>query len=256
MLIGIQSKLDVGAVFGAQEVAAPTSHQQFQAITGLSLSAFYPCTSASGSLVDTVAAANLTAVGSPKYLVGVGGDLGVSCELASSGFSASVNDPGLSSCIIGAIGTHPGAVASLPGIVGRASATGFPSIAVYRALSTVNYPTALIRDSGANSLSLSDVTADVVTPPRPCLYLVQIDRAATTARFFVYDSNKQLVNQTGSIAGWATFSGGTTPGFYIGSFAISLTAGFASSLAFYATGAQCEGTTILSSIARGLGFGG
>lgn len=251
MLIGIQSNIKPGLLVG-EEISVPYSATAFTQATGITPTSYYTCQNASGALVDIVAGNNLTQVGTPSYRKSVSFYVGVGTDVAASGFAANVNDPGLSSCIFGAIGTFPKAFASLPGIFGRNSSTGFPACAIYRALNTVKYPTFLVRDATLQ-LALSDSNINVVDPERPILYLGQVDRAASTARFYVADSYKALTSLSGSISGFGTLSGGTTPNCFIGG-AGGLSSGFSCALAFFATGTQCEGV-ILPTLARRLNFG-
>jgi hypothetical protein len=254
-LIGPQAKLRSGAFYGEQP-SYPTTAAAFLSATGINPASLYTCLDASGSLVDSVGAANLSPATSPAYRQPIAGSIGVSTDSASNtGFQANVNDPGASSYILGAIGIFGTTfAATLPGIWGRNSGTGFPACQMYLAGYNLTYPTFLVRDA-VSALVLSDATANVVTPIRPVLYLGQIDRAGTTARFLVADSNKVLVTQTGSIAGFGTLSGGSVPLFSTG-FGQGVAGGFKLSLGFTASGAQCEGSTVLLNLAKRLGFAG
>lgn len=258
MLIGPQTRLRLG-VFSGEQVSYPTTGAAFLSSTGLNLTSLYTLQDASGAATDSVGSNHLSTVtGSPSYRREVSGATGITYDAAANtGHSANVNDPGLSSCIFGAIGVwNTTFAASQPGIVGRMSATTVPCCAIYRAADNVNYPTMLIKGATTGSLNLSGVGINVVTPRRPVLYLGQIDRTAALARMVVADSDKILTNQSGSIAGFDTFSGGAAPQFLLGAGTGTIfKGGFACSMAFYATGAQCEGTTTLINLAKRLGFG-
>lgn len=258
MLIGPQTRLRVG-VFSGEQVSYPTTGAAFLASTGLNLSALYTLQDASGAAVDSVGSNHLSTVtGSPGYRQAVSGATGITYDAAANtGHSADVNDPALSSCIFGAIGVWNTAfAASQPGVVGRMSTTTVPCCAIYRAADSVNYPAMLIKGATTGSIQLADVGINVVTPRRPVLYLGQIDRTAAVARMVVADSNRVLTNQSGSIAGFDTFTGGVAPQFLIGAgTGVIFKGGLAASLAFYATGAQCEGTNTLLTLAKRLGFG-
>lgn len=255
MLIGPQAKIRSGPFYGEQP-SYPLTASAFLKATGINPSSLYPCLDASGALVDVVAGNNLSVATSPKYRQVVAGSIGVSTDATSNtGFQANVNDPGASSYILGAIGIFGTTyAATLPGIWGRNSGTGFPACTMYLAGYNLTYPTFLVRDA-STALVLSDATINVVSPLRPILYLGQIDRAGTTARFIVADSNKVLTTKTGSIAGFGTLSGGSIPLFSTG-FGQGTAGGFKLSLGFTATGAQCEGASVLTNLAKRLGFAG
>lgn len=254
MLVGPQTKLRAGAFTGEQP-SYPTTSAAFSASTGITPSSLYTCLIASGALVDVVSGNNLSVATSPKYRQAVAGSVGVSTDATSNtGFQANVNDPGASSFILGVVGIFGTTfAATLPGIWGRNSGTGFPACTMYLAGYNLTYPTFLVRDA-VSALVLSDNTANVTTPLRPVLYMGQIDRASNTARFIVADSNKILVNQSGSITGFGTLSGGSVPLFSTG-FGQGTAGGFKPSLGFTAGGIQCEGATVLTTLAKRLGFG-
>lgn len=254
MLVGPQAKLRAGAFTGEQP-SYPTTSAAFTNATGITPSSLYTCLVASGALVDVIGGSNLGVATSPKYRQAVAGSVGVSTDATSNtGFQANVNDPGVASYIIGAIGVFGTTfAATLPGIWGRNSGTGFPACTMYLAGYNLTYPSFLVRDA-VSTLLLSDATANVTTPLRPVLYLGQIDRASSTARFIAADSNRVIVNKTGSIAGFGTLSGGSIPLFSTG-FGQGSAGGFKLSLGFTATGAQCEGADVLTTLAKRLGFG-
>jgi len=258
MLVGPQTKLRAGAFTGEQP-SYPTTSAAFAASTGITPTSLYTCLGASGTLVDVVGGNNLAVTGTPRFNQQIGGSVGVNYNLAGAvGHSANVNDPGLSSCMFGAIGIWMGSgpAASFPGIIGRITVGLIPEIALYKASDTLNYPRVDIKGATTGSLSLFDTNINVVTPRRPVLYIVQIDRTNTTARLIVADSMKLLTNQSGSIATHDTYSGGASPLFYVASgTGITLRGGLGLSLAFYATGAQCEGASTPLNIAKRLGFG-
>ena len=254
MLIGPQVKITT--LLTSEQYSTPGTAAGFLNATGITPTSIYLCRDSSGSLIDSVSGNNLAQVGTPKYNVPVVGQFGVSYTSSGSGHGSNVNDFAGNSVIFGCIATHPATPdAGLPGLIGRVSNTSFPCAAMYRTTETLKYPTFLIRDT-VSTLTLSDATINTVEPIRPILYLAQIDRANTTARMVVADANRILTNQSGSIAGFGSFTGGTSPIFYTGDASIVFRAGNALSYGFYATGAQCEGSTKLLNVARGLGFGG
>ena len=252
MIVGVQFPL-YGPVINASIPSYPPSHAAFLAATGLTLSAFYDCQVASGNLVDSVNARNLTAVSTPRYRYVNLGHQGIYCDSIADGFSAAVNDPVLNSAIIGAVANFPGSFATLDSVIGRQSDTTFPCFCIYRN-NTVTYPQFLVRDAAAASASLQDTTVDVIAGGRPLLFLGQLDRNANLARMVVCDTNKVIVNASASIAAHVTFTGGTNPKFAIGAGNFT-SGGVAVNMAFYAEGVQCQGTTKLLDIAYRLGYG-
>lgn len=260
MLIGPQAKIRSGPFTGEQP-SYPLTASAFLKATGINLTSLYTYTDASGALVDVISGNNLSStLGTPAYRQPVAGSTGISYDGASNtGQYANVNDPGLSSCIIGAIGTFGTVfVGTNPGIFGRISATTRrPEASIYRGASNVNWPIFRIQDTGTFTLNLADTNVNVVTPIRPILYLGQVDRANNVARFVVADSNSILLNTSSSIVGCGTLTGGISPNFFSGGGDGNVfKGGYKGSLGFYATGAQCEGTSVLVNIAKRLGFGG
>lgn len=260
MLIGPQAKPRSGVFYGEQP-SYPLTGDAFLKATGISLTSLYTYMEASGNLVDVVGGINLTTtLGTPTYQQPVAGSVGISYDGASNtGHYADVNDPGLSSCLIGAIGTFGTVYAGKqPGIFGRISSnTRRPEMSIYRMLDSLNYPVFRIQDTGTFTLNLIDVNVNVVTPIRPVLYLGQVDRTNNVGRFVVADSNRFLYNGSGSIVGCGTLTGGLLPNFFSGGGnGLVFKGGYKGALGFYATGAQCEGTDVLTNLAKRLGFGG
>lgn len=258
MLIGPQAKIRSGPFTGEQP-SYPLTSAAFLSATGITPTSLYTCLDASGTLVDVVGGNNLTIVtGTPKFRQDVGGSVGISYDGASNtGHSgSSVNEPGTNSILFGVIGTW-GTVfgGTNPGMVGKVSTTTVPNCFIYRASDTLNYPSMQVKGNPTGSLLLTDVSVNMVSPVRPILVIGQIDRTNTTARLLAADSNKLLTLQSGSIAGFSTFTGGTAPQWAIaaGTGAV-FKGGFKCSYSFYATGAQCEGTNIALNVAKRLGF--
>lgn len=260
MLIGPQAKIRSGPFTGEQP-SYPLTASAFLKATGINLTSLYTYTDASGALVDVISGNNLSStLGTPAYRQPVAGSTGISYDGASNtGQYANVNDPGLSSCLIGAIGTFGTVYAgNQPGIFGRiSSTTRRPEMSIYRGASNVNWPIFRIQDTGTFTLNLVDTNVNVVTPIRPILYLGQVDRANNIGRFVVADSNRILYNGSGSIVGCGTLTGGLLPNFFSGGGnGLVFKGGYKGALGFYATGAQCEGSTVLTNLAKRLGFGG
>ncbi len=260
MLIGPQAKIRSGPFTGEQP-SYPLTASAFLNTTGINLTSLYTYTDSSGPLVDVIGGANLTSIlGTPSYRQPVGGSVGISYDGASNtGHYANVNDPGLSSFIIGAIGTFGTVyVGTQPGIFGRISVTTRgPEASIYRDGAAVFYPVFRIQDTGTFTLALGTVSINTVSPIRPVLYMGQVDRTNNLAYFLVADSNRILYNGSGSIAGCGTLTGGVLPTFFSGGGDGNVfKGGYKGSLGFYATGAQCVGSTVLTNLAKRLGFGG
>lgn len=254
MLIGLQSP-----IYGTTVIAPPSyplTSAAFLAATGITLTSYYPCQDASGSLVDTANANNLSAVVSPLYKRINRGHLGIDADTAGDGFAAAVNPIGVNSAIMGAVVTFKASSgpAVTPYVIGLSSDTTFPSFLIYRANDNLKYVNLLLNDTAAGSLLLGDVASDIVTANRPYLVMAQIDKNANLGRLVIADSRRILVNTSGDITGFITLTGGSNPKFNI-SGAGTATASAAVSLGFFATGVQCQGTTKLVDIAYRLGWG-
>jgi len=253
VLLGPQTRIET-LLWKSDRFSTPTTSAGFLSATGITPTSLYNCREASGAAVDSVSGNNLAAIGSPKYQQPIGGKIGFKYDTAGAGHGSNVNDFASNSVIFGCVATIPSTPsAGLPGIIGRTFYTTFPEAMIYRASDAVKYATFTIRDS-VSTLILSDNSLNLVDVQRPILYIGQIDRTNTTARFLIADTNKILTQRSGSIAGFGTLTGGSSPMFCFGA-GTSFVAGPAVCYAFYATGAQCEGSTKLLNVARGLGFG-
>lgn len=253
MLIGPQTRIETFLV--GDRFNTPGTAGSFLAATGINPTSIYQCQESSGSAIDSVSGNNLDVIGSPKFRAAFGGKTGFKYDVAGAGHGSDVNDFASNSVLFGCIATNPATPSvGLPGLIGRTCFTTFPSAMIYRASDSVKYATFTIRDS-VSTLVLSDNSINVVDNPRPVLYVGQIDRTNNTARFLVAHTSKVLTQQSGSIAGFGTLTGGFAPMFCFGA-GTKMVAGPAVLYGFYATGAQCEGSTKPLSVAKGLGFGG
>jgi hypothetical protein len=229
----------------------PTSGADFTAQTGLTATSLYLCEEASGNMVDAVGGLTLTAAGTPVYGGYVGPKLGLGFNSTSDAFVANVHDLAAASGLYLCAAYHTTTPDSL--IFGRTNAGSDPGIMVGVATPASGTLRGILRDDGANALTLApalDVRGKLV------LEILQVDRAANVARLFLKPRGEPAVTASGSIAGFSTFSAASqtfglcnyVPG------TTSQTGGFTATLLAVATGAQCQGTALCDAIAAGLGF--
>jgi hypothetical protein len=230
----------------------PVTAARTAALTGITPQALYPCQELSGSLIDVVGGLNLAAAGTPTYQHQVADRAGIYYDASVDGHTANVNDLGAASGLYCAVvRALPIAPVTTYGLFGRGNAAVAECCLVYTT-GGVNYVGVLIRDSGSNSLGLSDAALDVKTPTHAHLITLQIDRAAAVARLRVSRPGAVASAISGSIAGFATLSGAAQ---VYGHGAVpAMSGGNMVSWAMVAVGAQCEGADVPAAIARGLGW--
>lgn len=227
----------------------PATSQEFTARTGITPSAIYLCDEASGNLVDAVGASDLASTGTPIYRYSSSGRSGLWYDTPGDKHTADVNALGTTSGIYGCVGQIT-TTGSTIGLMGRVNAALADGVAMYLAAPAAGQLAALIRDSGANSLTISP--AQNVFSLGLFLAQIQIDRAASTARMRI-SWGTGSASASGSIAGFATLDGaamefgfGALPG-------LTATTGSVH-YGFVATGSATEGAGVLQSIAESLGW--
>jgi hypothetical protein len=216
----------------------------------LDLTSLYLADEASGNLLDRIGAHDLVAAGTPVYRDVVGGKLGTTYNSSSDGHSADVHDFAEASglfVLVAHFTTTPDTF-----VCGRVNPLGTAGAFLNVATPASGTLRASIRDSGAGALTLAPAT-DV--RGKTMIAIVQVDRAAATARLFLKARGEASITATGSIAGFSTLSEASQ------SFALcnptgvtSQTGGFTALMVAVATGEQTEGETILERIAGRLHF--
>lgn len=233
----------------------PLTGAAFTALTGLTLTSLYLCQEASGDLADSVGANTLTASGTPTYQRMLpDGRLGVYADAAADGHFADVWTLGSDSCWMGAVFEMVADLGSGAGIVGKLNAGGASDgadININSATGTLNL---LVRDTGVNSRNVSGTT-DLRALGGLWLGQIQIDRAAGTARARAsrWQGGASPEAISGSIAGYAALDGAVAMEAGFGSYGARF-GGNAVSWGAFATGVQCEGASLLATIASSMGF--
>jgi hypothetical protein len=226
----------------------PASAGAFAQATGMAPTALYTFDEASGPLLDRVGSAHLPAAGAPVYRHGgPGGYRGVLHRVSTSdAHSADVNAVGTSSFIVGTVGYLPASAAANHRYVGRLNAAAADGYAIYTQTdpSTVTF---LVRDVGTNSL----VFGLQQDPTVPQLYLMQVDRAASTLRGRISGGGRVMSTGNASIAGFGSLDGPSQL-FAFGSHVLG--SGVHNFYAFLVMGVQTEGLNRLAQVARGLGW--
>lgn len=220
------------------------------AILGLTPDEIWTMDEASGNLVGKIAATALAVAGAPTFQRRTLGDLGVYYDAAGDNHNAAVFAFGVGSAWIGAIVEIVSTGAGQPGAIGRSDAAAAESAALY--LQNTGEPSALIRDNGANSLTLVGPT-DLRTVDTQWFCQLQIDRATTTARMLwsPLNNNAPPFFVEGSISGFASLDSGDEV-FHLGDFG-TFGEGLNVQWASVARGVQCEGAHLLRTIARKVG---
>lgn len=233
----------------------PVTASHVNLLTGITPTALWPCTQLSGNLVDVVGGFNLAPVAAPVYQAQVGDRRGIRyAQGANDAHLADVCDLAAASGMYVCMVLPSQSQANFDGIMGRLNAAGADGVAGYM-VGGQNYPQFVFRDSGANQLTLTPVTIDIRSQRQVCLFVIQIDRTAAVARVRISQPGRLVTEVSGSIAGFATFTG-AAQSFGFGALlpATSLVGGASVCWGMFATGAQCEGATRPQIVARGLGF--
>ena len=214
-----------------------------QAASGLTWSGFYRMNEASGNLVDATGNGNtLTAQNTPTFLATVGDRVGVHYDAATDGHRAAVLSFGSSSFVYLVCFIPPSTTGAYHGIAGSLDTT---VTGAYSYMETAGNTVTTVFADGATAPSVT-TTADIRTPQVPILLGVQGDRAATTGRVRVSRRGQNLDSGTVSIAGQGTYTGAAQQ-FRTGAFGVfSLVGGCKVSWIAVATGAQCEGASVLA----------
>lgn len=234
----------------------PASGAEFTALTGLTASSLYLFDEASGNLVDEIAAAALTASGTPTFAYVVGGRRGVYYVGALDYHRADVNDVGSGSFIytqVCSLVVNPAANR----FFGTRRFTGTSpeaSWAIYAPFASDGRPRMQIRD-GTSSLDVVapasvDMRADLGVP---FLISIQRDNSTNTARIRVTKVGTPYGNSEASCAGFGSLNtAGAT--FSFGRPQSNLGDGVWFGWAQLSTGVQCEGSSKLADLHRALGW--
>lgn len=234
----------------------PLTGAAFTALTGLTLTSLYLCQEASGDLADTIGANTLTAVNTPTYQRRMpDGRLGVYYDAALDGHYADAWTLGSNSVWMAAvveIVSDPGGAGS--GIVGKLNAAGASDgcdVNINTGTGTMNM---LVRDTGAVSLNVTGTT-NLRALGGLWLAQLQIDRAATTARSRMsrWSGGASPETLSGSIASHGALDGVLAMEAGFGQYGARV-GGCAVSWGAFASGAQCEGASLLATIAGLMGF--
>lgn len=220
-----------------------------QRAVGLTLTSLYTFEEASGNLADVISGLNLSAAGSPVYGGVVGGKRGITFNSAVDGFSSDVHDIGLASAIFVHVGHHTTTPDSF--VFGRA--TGDSATCAHVAVAT---PAAGKLRAIVNALPAAlTLLPDMDVRGKTVLTVLQIDRAAGTARMYLKERGGPDELKVGSIGTHGTFSA-ASQSFGVNNYGgvTSQTGGFTSMLLGVATGTQCEGANVAARIAGGMRF--
>jgi hypothetical protein len=222
----------------------------WRTLTRLDLASAYHFRAASGNVSDLIGSAHLVAGGGPTYSVTRDGAGGIAYDTNGDFHRADVHDFAAASawwCAVVYIDPAVGTEA----LVGRTNAAIATGAVIYVAVPAAGQIGLAVRDDGANSV-IPVGTGD--WRGKLCLVQAQIDRTAAVCRLRVSARGSTPdAPAAGSIAGFSTlfeagqvFGVGTLPGLvggHITAFACAV-----------ATGAQCEGASLLAGIAGRLGF--
>jgi hypothetical protein len=243
----------VGAAAAGPTPVYPATGAAFTTATGLTAAWLALCDEASGVVDDKIGTGDLTAGGTPVYQYAMtGGRPGLHYNSSGDKHAADINALGSASGIYSTVfqvPTNPGS--STSGIIGRSNAALTEACSVGIATAN-NFPSVLVRDTGAGSLSVNFGAGVNVRTGGPYIISLQIDRAAGTMRCRL-SGNGALVEQiTGSIAGFLSLDGASME-FGFGA-VLGRVFGCANSYGFVCTGVQCEGASVLADLHAALGW--
>lgn len=233
----------------------PLTGAAFTALTGLTLTSLYPCQEASGNLADAVGANTLVAGGTPTFQRTLpDGRKGVHYDAALDKHAADVWTLGSSSLWLAAVFEMVADVGTAAGIIGRLNLAGASDGCDINIATSTGFPNLLVRDSGVVSLNVSGST-NMRALGGVWLGQLQIDRAGTTARarFSRLGGGAAPQALSGSIASHGALDGVMSMESGLGSYG-ARSGGNAVSWAGVAFGAQCEGASLLATLAAAMGF--
>jgi hypothetical protein len=226
------------------------SPQTIQSLLQLDLDEMYGCQEASGNVVGLIAGTELGPTGTPVFQRQTSGRFGIYYDTDGDMHSAvDMHQFGVASglymCVL-----DPVALISASGIIGCSNGGGTESCLLFSIGTDVGFQ---IRDDGAGDLQRT-VAADLTTLGGVWLAQLQVDRTAEVARvrWSPRGGTGSVLTDEGSIAGFSTLNG-AAQSFWLGSGPL-LSRGAAIQWAAVATGAQCEGATLLERNAKALGF--
>lgn len=234
----------------------PSSGAEFTALTGLTASSLYLFDEASGNLVDEIAAAALTASGTPTFAYVVGGRRGVYYDGALDYHRADVNDVGSGSFIytqVCSLIVNPGA-ARFFGTRRFTGGSPEASWAIYAPFASDGRPRMQIRD-GTSTLDVAasasvDMRADLGVP---FMISIQRDNSTSNARIRVTKVGTAYGTSEASCAGFGSLNtAGATFGY--GRPQSNLGDGVWFGWSQLSTGVQCEGSSRLADLHRALGW--
>jgi hypothetical protein len=232
----------------------PRTGPEFTALTGLTATSLYLFNEASGSLLDQVGGVDLGVTNTPTFDSSQHGRRGIAYDGAVERHGADgVNLPTGDSLIAGVVCKQLAAGGALVGAVTCLTATADPGWGIYMSTAANDRPTFLVRDAAAGSAT--NLGADVDWPtayPGLWLWTLQVDRTNTTARTRISSGGRLLEEFSGSIAGLGDIFGGTQKFAFGAGNAMSY--GMWCGYGFYLTGAQCEGSAVLSTLHKSLGW--
>lgn len=228
----------------------PQDGASFTAHTGRTLDSLYLFNEASGNVLDKIGSANLTAGGTPTFSVDREGRRGIHYDANIDRHSADVHAVGTTSFLaFGVFGVQAGH-ADFAGLMGRINAGADPGWIVYhRSSGAVEF---IVRDDGAGLVNQATAAASLAT----ALTFVgfQCDRTAAVVRVRASRPGAAALTTSASIAAFSTFNGAGLQFGFGPALGGSNVLGALVCYGGIRVNADTEGASVLSDLAKSLGW--